>query len=159
MALLTKAILLAVIHIESSGNPSAISSAGARGLMQLTDIGAQEVCQQYGCEPDFDLHDPETNLRMGTQLLGYYLTEARGDSIGMIVLYNGGYAAYMKYLRKEPLPEETQQYIVKFKKLRRHYATLFSRIPDQVPAYYDSVDALLSDNLFDVSLLGQLPSY
>lgn len=154
--MLTKAILLAVLVIESGGNHLAISPTGARGLMQLTSVGAKEVCQQYGCDPDFDLFDPETNMRMGTQLLQFYLEEANGDPIGMACLYNGGYAAYNKYRRGEPLPAETEAYVHKFKQLRKYYGSLLYRIPEEIPAHFGLVDRALDDtgvNLFDGSLL------
>jgi soluble lytic murein transglycosylase-like protein len=159
--MLTKAILLTVIAIESSGNPSAVSHKGAKGLMQLTYIGAKEVCDQYGCEENFDLFDPETNVRMGAQLLQFYLQEAKGDVYGMLVLYSAGYVGYNKYLRREPLPAETEAYLKKFKLLRSYYANLFYRIPEEMPPHYDLVDdALGSDNLFDrPSLLVGPPRY
>ena len=151
--MLTKAILLAVMAIESGGNPNALSSSGAAGLLQLTKIGAQEVCQQYGCEPGYDLFDPETNMRMGSQLLEFYLREANGDMLGMIVLYNSGYVGYQKYLRGEPLPAETEAYLTKFKHYRRYYATLLYRLPEELPNHYSLLDSADLDDLFAPSLL------
>lgn len=157
---LTKAVLLAVLHIESGFNPAAESHAGAKGLMQMTQIAEREVCEQYGCEPGYDIWEPQTNVDMGTKLLRFYLKEARGNVYGMLVLYNGGYLAYYKWLRGEPLPAETQAYLTNFKRLRRYYDTLVYRLPEELPCYYDLVDDATSDNLFDsASLLVGPPRY
>jgi soluble lytic murein transglycosylase-like protein len=158
---LTKAILLAVMHIESGFNPAARSVADAKSLMQLTPIAEREVCIQYGCEPGYDVWHPPTNVDMGAKLLQFYLEEARGDVYGMIVLYSAGYVGYNKYLRREPLPAETEAYLKKFKLLRSYYANLFYLLPEEMPPYYDLVDdALGSDNLFDrPSLLIGPPRY
>lgn len=152
--MLTKAIMLAVMQIESAGNPNALSHANAKGLYQLTPIGEREVCQQFGCEKDYNIWDPSTNVRMGYQLLTFYLSEANNDVIGMIVMYSSGYVGYRKYLLGEPLSQETQAYVIKFKQLRRYYETIYSRIPSDVPQHYDLVDHVTGDdNLFDVGLL------
>lgn len=157
--MLTKAILLAIMQIESGGNPNAISSANAKGLYQLTPIGEREVCIQYGCPDDYDIWDPDTNTRMGYQLLSFYLREANNDLIGMIVMYNSGYVGYRKYLRGEPLALETQAYIIKFKQVRSFYANCFSRQPGVVFEHSKTIDNVLrrvgakdGSTLFDIWL-------
>lgn len=157
---LTKAILLAVLHIESGFNPAAHSPAGAKGLAQLTSIGEAEVCAQYGCEDGYDIWHPQTNVDMGAKLLRFYLEEANGDIYGAIVLYNSGYLGYAKYRRGEAIPAETQAYLTNFKRLRKFYATLLYRLPEELPRYYDLVDGAADDNLFDsTSLLVGPPRY
>ena len=51
--------ILREIVQESSGNPKAISSADAKGLMQLKDGTFKSMC------PRGDIWDPETNIRCG----------------------------------------------------------------------------------------------
>ena len=141
--MITKAILLAMIAIESAGNPKALSTSDAKGLLQLTSIAEKEVCQQYGCPKDYDIWNPETNILMGYQLASYYLSEANGDMIGMIVLYNSGYVGHKKYLRGETLAEETRNYIIKFKQMRSFYANCFDRQPSAVFEHSKTIDNVL----------------
>ncbi|MHC4780209.1 MAG: lytic transglycosylase domain-containing protein [Planctomycetota bacterium] len=63
----------AVILCESSGRASAVSRAGAMGLMQVMPGTAAAVCQELGLPSPSrsDLLDPEINIRIGT----YYLSK------------------------------------------------------------------------------------
>jgi soluble lytic murein transglycosylase-like protein len=77
-------LVLAVIDIESAFNRFAISSAGARGLMQVMPFWLAELKR-----PDDNLFDIETNLRMGCTILRYYL-EMEDDRFGpALARYNG----------------------------------------------------------------------
>lgn len=57
------ALLTALIEVESSWNPEAVSPKGARGLTQLMPETAR---REFGLEDPDKLFDPETNLRLGT---------------------------------------------------------------------------------------------
>jgi Rod binding domain-containing protein len=59
---LDSALIAAVIQTESSGDPKAVSKAGAKGLMQLRDGTAREM----GVKNSFD---PEANIRGGSRYL------------------------------------------------------------------------------------------
>lgn len=64
----------AVIKTESGFDPDAKSSAGARGLMQITEETFDWIKFRLGDgdEITFDsLYEPEQNIRYGTYLLGY----------------------------------------------------------------------------------------
>ncbi|HEX6559439.1 MAG TPA: lytic transglycosylase domain-containing protein, partial [Longimicrobiales bacterium] len=67
------ATVAAVLLVESEGNPTARSSVGARGLMQVMPGWAG---QWRGCGRD--LYDIEDNLCNGTSILAWYL-ESHGD--------------------------------------------------------------------------------
>jgi soluble lytic murein transglycosylase-like protein len=62
-------LVLAVIQVESNFDRFAISSAGARGLMQVMPFWIKELGH-----PDDNLFIPQMNLRYGTTILKYYLT-------------------------------------------------------------------------------------
>ena len=79
-------LVLAVIEVESHFNPYAISRAGAQGLMQVMPFWLDEIGQ-----PDDNLVDMETNLRMGCTILKYYMDMEKNDLRGALARYNGSY--------------------------------------------------------------------
>ncbi|MCW9059507.1 MAG: lytic transglycosylase domain-containing protein [Gammaproteobacteria bacterium] len=77
-------LVLALIEVESNFDRFAISSAGARGLMQVMPFWLEEIGR-----PDDDLFDIETNLRFGCTILRHYLDRERGDRVRALARYNG----------------------------------------------------------------------
>lgn len=77
-------LVLAVIQVESNFDRFAISSAGARGLMQIMPFWLDELGR-----PDDNLFDPATNLRYGCTILRHYLDRERGDLAPALARYNG----------------------------------------------------------------------
>lgn len=85
------ALIAAVIYSESKFVDST-SSAGARGLMQITPEAANEIERLSG-GTSFelrDLSDPEINIRYGTFLLGELLDRYDGDLVAALAAYNAG---------------------------------------------------------------------
>lgn len=84
-------LVLAVIQIESTGNPRAVSHVGAMGLMQLMPDTAKEFAPRLGIEwkgPEM-LFDPELNVRVGISYLSYLFDRFEDLSIGLVA-YNWG---------------------------------------------------------------------
>lgn len=77
-------LVLAVIDTESAFDRYAISVAGARGLMQVMPFWMAELGQ-----PDANLFDIQTNLRMGCTILRYYLDMEDGELSPALARYNG----------------------------------------------------------------------
>jgi soluble lytic murein transglycosylase-like protein len=77
-------LVLAVIDVESSFNRFAISSAGARGLMQVMPFWLREIGR-----PGDSLFGIQTNLRYGCTILKYYLDKERGNLRAALARYNG----------------------------------------------------------------------
>ena len=77
-------LVLAVIQVESNFDPFAISSAGARGLMQIMPFWLNEIGR-----PNDNLFQPNTNLRFGCTILRYYLDKENGNRIRALARYNG----------------------------------------------------------------------
>lgn len=85
------ALLAAVIYSESKFS-DATSSAGARGLMQITPEAAEEIERLSGATTFKldDLSDPEINIRYGTFLLRELLDRYHGDEVAALAAYNAG---------------------------------------------------------------------
>jgi soluble lytic murein transglycosylase-like protein len=77
-------LVLAVIQVESNFDRFAISSAGARGLMQVMPFWIKELGH-----PDDNLFIPQINLRYGTTILKYYLDKEKGQTSKALARYNG----------------------------------------------------------------------
>lgn len=77
------ATVVAVILVESSGRPTATSSVGARGLMQVMPIHEG----LWACGGD--LYDIATNLCYGTHILASNLRRFRGNERRALLAYNG----------------------------------------------------------------------
>lgn len=143
--MITKALLLAMISVESGGNPAAVSSRDAKGLMQITEIAVKEVCSKHQCPPGLDMFDPEDNVWVGYLLLDHYLEIANGDMTGALILYNGGYRQYNRYLSGEDMTAETVQYVKLVKYKRTYYAGFFARQPWIKPSpHSQTIDSVLS---------------
>ena len=69
-------ILYSFIRTESNFNPAAQSDAGARGLMQITEVTFDWIKTKIAPDEDLtfdDLFDPETNIRFGSYFVAYCL--------------------------------------------------------------------------------------
>jgi len=108
------ALVRAVIHQESGEDPSAISEAGAMGLMQLMPGTADA----YGVDDPFD---PEQNIAGGTALLADLLRQYHGDVKLALAAYNAGSGAVAKYHGIPPYAE-TQAYVRSVTSLYRNSA-------------------------------------
>ena len=85
------ALIAAVIYSESKFSDRT-SSAGARGLMQITPETAQDVERHSGGTTFTlgDLSDPEINIRYGTYRLRELLDRYDDDVIAALAAYNAG---------------------------------------------------------------------
>jgi soluble lytic murein transglycosylase-like protein len=77
-------LVLALINVESNFDRFAISSAGARGLMQIMPFWLNEIGRS-----DDNLFNINTNLRFGCTILNIYLKREKGDMRKALARYNG----------------------------------------------------------------------
>jgi soluble lytic murein transglycosylase-like protein len=89
---LEPALVLAVIEVESAFRKYAISTAGARGYMQVMPFWARAI----GDGDPARLFHLQTNLRFGCVILRHYLNVEQGDLFMALGRYNGsrGQPAY-----------------------------------------------------------------
>jgi soluble lytic murein transglycosylase-like protein len=98
------ALVHAIAHVESRYNPSAVSPAGARGIMQLMPATARQV----GVDPV----DATANIRGGTAYLRYLLNRYDGDIVCTIAAYNAG-PGNVRKSRCIPAFRETRLYVAR----------------------------------------------
>lgn len=100
---------LAVIEVESSWDPAAVSNREARGLMQLRRAALADEARR-GPLPSSDPHDPVANVRAGIRYLAR-LERAFRDPELALVAYNAGPGRLLGHLRSpEGLPERFLAY-------------------------------------------------
>lgn len=108
-------LIEAVIQTESGFQADAVSSAGAKGLMQLMDGTARGL----GVSDSFN---PEQNIDGGTKYLSLLLRKYNGNEQVALAAYNAGPGRIDRIgIRTneqlqaaiDSLPEETQRYVVK----------------------------------------------
>ena len=94
-------VVLALIAVESSGNPAAVSHVDARGLMQLRPATAQAEAERLGLlwKGSGSLFDPVLNVRLGISYLSR-LVERFGDLETALVAYNWGPTRIARSVRK-----------------------------------------------------------
>lgn len=111
---LDSALVHAVVTMESSYDPRALSKKGAVGLMQLMPATAK----RYGVS---DRENPEQNVTGGVRYLRDLLLRFRSVSLALAA-YNAGEGAVQRYGNTIPPYPETQRYVYKvlthYKKLK-----------------------------------------
>lgn len=109
-------LVRAVIKVESDYDPRAISSAGARGLMQLMP----ETAERLGVK---DISDPRENIYGGVRYLRVLANMFNGDLDYTIAAYNAGENAVIQHGGIPPYAQ-TRDYVVKVTKFYRRYRTI-----------------------------------
>ena len=104
-------LVKAIIKTESNFDPNVVSSAGAKGLMQLMP----ENCKDLGVEDPFNI---EQNIEGGVKHIKEYIDRYDGDIEMALMAYNGGPTRMMNRGVTSiddiyKMPKETQNYVPK----------------------------------------------
>jgi len=102
-------LVRAVIKQESNFNPLAISSASAKGLMQVTE-NSKDLFSIFFYQKEFDLFNEDDNLKIGCYILKNNI-EIYGLELGL-ACYNGGPRVVKQYALGLG-PKETLNYVPK----------------------------------------------
>jgi soluble lytic murein transglycosylase-like protein/outer membrane protein assembly factor BamD (BamD/ComL family) len=134
-------LAMAVIRQESGFDPRAVSSKGARGLMQLMPKTAVDIAGNVGLPPpgESDLDRPDVNVQLGTAYLGQLLGVYGGAVHKALAAYNAGEDAVAKWDRRfsgaapdefieEITYPETQGYVKAVMRNHRIYRSLCGEV-------------------------------
>ncbi len=103
-------LIRAVMAVESSYNPYAVSQKGAEGLMQLMPETAKDMSVK-------DSFNPKENIMGGARYLRFLANMFNGDLVLILAAYNAGHASVKKYGNKIPPFQETIDYVKKVSRL------------------------------------------
>ena len=109
-----QALVNAMIRQESAFNPHAVSSAGARGLLQLMPATAKHVAQKLkiGYMPQKLTVDTDYNLKLGRAYMGQQVDDFDGSYILAVAAYNAGPARVRAWLRTYGDPRDPEVDVV-----------------------------------------------
>lgn len=131
-------LIYAVIKAESNFNENAESSAGARGLMQITP-DTFEWLQGYTNDSHMDkdaLYNPDVNIRYGALFLSLLSKKYYQSDDLVLCAYNAGINAVERWLKDDRFSnngeelkvipyKETENYVDKIKKYKEIYKSLY----------------------------------
>jgi len=107
-------LLKAIIQVESNFDPYAVSSSGAKGLMQIMPDNFQHL----NISNPFD---PRDNVMGGAKYLNNLMKRFNRDLSLSLAAYNAGPGAVAKYKSIPPYPE-TENYVKKVMKYYTHFS-------------------------------------
>lgn len=134
---LDKYLVYAVIRTESRFDKYAVSTAGAKGLMQLTDETGEDCARKLKLDgySANALFDPEVNIQLGCYYLRRLINDYK-DINTALAAYNGGPGNVNKWLEDQNyidnsgqlvnIPfEETRNYVVRINDAQEKYKNIY----------------------------------
>ena len=133
-----KFLVFAIIKTESGYNKDAVSSAGARGLMQLTEETFEWVKAKLGDDDTVsfdDMFDEETNIRYGTYLISFLIRYFDSEELA-VCAYHAGIGSVESWLSNEKYSDDgrtlltvpmqdTAHYLSKINEAKTIYTSLY----------------------------------
>ena len=136
-----EALIYATIKVESNFEPNAVSTAGAKGLMQIMPGTFKWLTSDEHLGENLsvaDMLDPEVNIRYGVYYLKYLHAKFDRNVPVIAAAYNGGEGNVVKWLADEKYADgegglkdypdsfaETENYVAKIKKNLEMYEKLY----------------------------------
>ncbi len=132
-------LIYAIIHTESNFQSQATSSAGAKGLMQLTDTTLEWALSRAGEKGKYtaeDLYDPQVNIHYGVYVLTL-IRELYDNTDTVLAAYNAGIGNVGGWLKDTTYSKdgvhldyipytETTQYVKRVNNARKLYQELYN---------------------------------
>lgn len=139
------ALVHALIRQESTFNPNIVSSAGARGLMQLMPATAQLVANKLGVKKHQNgklLSDPQYNIRLGSAYIAEMIERYSGSYVLAVASYNAGPGRVSQWLNIFGDPRGSGVDVVDWVELIPIYETrnYVQRVMENVQVYRHRLD-------------------
>ncbi len=105
-------LVLSIIRVESGFKPNAISSKGAKGLMQIRDTTYSDVADMFSTNPGIDSFNPETNIKVGVAYFKKLINKYDGNYYIALLAYNGGMGNVNNWINDGIIPKDLDESIV-----------------------------------------------
>lgn len=132
--------IASIIMAESSYNPEAVSSVGARGLMQIMPDTGEWIAGKFDDIFDAEmLFTPEVNIKYGAWYLGFLMERYGGDMRCATAAYHAGQGTVDKWLKDAAYSQDgltlsyipydsTRTYVDRVMKYYEYYAKAYEEI-------------------------------
>ena len=141
-----RALVFAIARQESAFNPTAVSHAGARGLMQMMPATASATARQFQLPYALEqlTREPSANARLGAAHLGHLLQSLRGSYILVFGGYNAGTGRIKEWMAAYGDPRDADADIIDW--IERIPITETRNYVQRVMENFQVYRALLSDD-------------
>lgn len=139
--LLDPYLVAAIIHVESGGDPEAVSHAGAVGLMQIMPKTGEWIAEKLELNDysEEQLYLPSTNIRMGCWYMNY-LIEKYGVLDHALAAYNAGPGNVDKWLDNSEYSENGRLVNIPFEETANYLVKVHSAYDAYVEHYEKELD-------------------
>ncbi len=108
------AFLLGIARQETEFEPQTISGAGAKGLLQVMTVTAQEICSNYKfkCEIPRLLTDNAYNVKIASAYIANHMDDFGGSYVLGLAGYNAGPGRARQWIRENGDPRDPKVDII-----------------------------------------------
>lgn len=120
-------VVLSLIRQESAFNTKATSVVGARGLMQIMPATGRQFKRRL---KDWQLYNPELNIKIGTKYLTNLVDRYEGNLVFSLASYNAGIGNVSRWLKSIPFGNDMVANIemIPFKETRNYVKLIYRNI-------------------------------
>lgn len=136
-------LVTALIRQESRFMPGIRSVAGAIGLMQVMPETGQWIAQQTNIK-NYNLDNPEDNIKFGTWYLDYTHREYDGNSMLAVASYNAGPGAVAGWLEKGIRDPDAFVEAIPYKETRGYVKSVFENYWNYLRLYSPEISNQLA---------------
>lgn len=122
-------LIYAIARQESAWAADAVSSAGARGLMQIMPRTARQTADSIGLDYNKQLLlQPEQNILIGSHYIHQLIRRYNGNRLLAIAAYNAGPSRVNRWLKRsgQQLPYDVWIEVIPFKETRKYVQNVLS---------------------------------
>ncbi len=144
-------LVQSIMRCESSNNPTAVSDAGAIGLMQIMPDTGEWIAHKIDPELAYSLdmlEDPEHSIEYGCWYLNFLSNRFAGNVMEMVAAYNAGHGSVQTWLDDPRFSQDGELTVIPFESTALYY--------EKVMTAYENYTALYPDLFAGSALAGSV---